>query len=225
MKQLEKLMLTIGLLDKVTKPMRGIQRTIQQVTSQSRKAFENTAAGVTALIGAAGTFMATVNPANDLNNALREVSSLDVADDTLKKLNQAGLQYSIEFGESAANFVRSAYNIKSGISSLTEQDLPAFTNAAGVLAKATKANVEDITSYYGLMFNVFKEDADAMGAGKWIEQLAGQTATAVQMFKTTGPEMAAAFESLGQMPTRMGVSMTDQIAVLGRLQNAMGSGS
>ena len=99
MKQLEKLMLTVGLLDRVTKPMRGIQRTIQQVTSQSRKAFENTAAGVTALMASAGAFMTTISPANDLNNALREVSSLDVAEDTLKQLNQAGMQYSIEFGE------------------------------------------------------------------------------------------------------------------------------
>ncbi len=225
MKQLEKLMLTVGLLDKITGPMRSIQRTIRQVTDNSRKAFMNTAAGVTALIAASTSFASTVNPANDVNNALREVSSLEVADDTLNRLNQAGLQYSIQFGDSAANFVRSAYNIKSGISELAEQDLPAFTNAAGVLAKATKANVEDITSYFGLMFNVFKKDADAMGAGKWIEQLAGQTATAVQMYKTTGPEMAAAFESLGQMPTSMGVSMTDQIAALGRLQNSMGSGS
>ncbi|RUM56279.1 MAG: phage tail tape measure protein, partial [Marinomonas sp.] len=224
MKQLEKLMLTIGLLDKVTKPMRGIQRTIQQVTSQSRKAFESTAAGVTALIGAAGTFMATVNPANDLNNALREVSSLDVADDTLKKLNEAGLQYSIEFGDSASNYVRSAYDIQSAIAGLTGDDLPRFTTAAGTLAKATKASVGDITSYVGTMYGIFQKQADQMGKGEWVEQLAGKTAAAVQMFKTTGPEMASAFESLGAGAQTMGVSLQEQMAVLGSLQATM-SGS
>ncbi|WP_067095607.1 phage tail tape measure protein [Marinomonas atlantica] len=224
MKQLEKLMLTIGLLDKVTKPMRGIQRTIQQVTSQSRKAFESTAAGVTALIGAAGTFMATVNPANDLNSALREVSSLDVADDTLKKLNEAGLQYSIEFGDSAANYVRSAYDIQSAIAGLTGDDLPRFTTAAGTLAKATKASVGDITSYVGTMYGIFQKQADQMGKGEWVEQLAGKTAAAVQMFKTTGPEMASAFESLGAGAQTMGVSLQEQMAVLGSLQATM-SGS
>ena len=224
MKQLEKLMLTIGLLDKVTGPMRGIQKTIQQVTSQSRKAFMDTAAGVTALIAASSTFATTVNPANDVNNALREVSSLEVADDTLKRLNQAGLQYSIQFGDSAANYVRSAYDIQSAIAGLTGDDLPRFTTASGTLAKATKANVGDITSYVGTMYGIFKDQANQMGKGEWVEQLAGKTAAAVQIFKTTGPEMASAFESIGAGATSMGVNLQEQMAVLGTLQSTM-SGS
>lgn len=224
MRQLDKLMLTIGLLDKVTKPMRGIQRTIQSVTSQSRRAFENTAAGVTALIGAAGTFMTTVNPTNDLNNALKEVSSLDVADDTLKRLNRSGLQYSIEFGDSASNYVRSAYDIQSAIDGLVDDDLPRFTTASGVLAKATKASVGDITSYVGTMYGIFKDQAKQMGKGEWVEQLAGKTAAAVQMFKTTGPEMKSAFESIGAGATSMGIKLEEQMAVLGSLQSTM-SGS
>ncbi|PJE55649.1 phage tail tape measure protein [Marinomonas sp. BSi20584] len=221
---LDKLMLTVGLLDKITGPMRGIQKTIQQVTSQSRKAFMNTAAGVAALIAASSSFANTVNPANDMNNALREVSSLDVADDTLKRLNQSGLQYSIQFGESASNYVRSAYDIQSAIDGLSGNDLPQFTTAAGTLAKATKANVADITGYFGTMYGIFKNQANEMGKGTWVEMLAGQTATAVQMFKTTGPEMTAAFESIGADATSMGVKLNEQMAVLGTLQSTM-SGS
>jgi TP901 family phage tail tape measure protein len=221
---LDKLMLTVGLLDKITGPMKGIQRTIQQVTSNSRKAFMNTAAGVAALIAASSSFANTVNPANDMNNALREVSSLEVADDTLKRLNQAGLQYSIQFGESASNYVRAAYDIQSAIDGLAGDDLPRFTTAAGTVAKATKANVTDITSYFGSMYGIFKSQANEMGKGTWVEMLAGQTATAVQMFKTTGPEMKSAFESIGAGATSMGVKLNEQMAVLGTLQSAM-SGS
>jgi TP901 family phage tail tape measure protein len=221
---LDKLMLTVGLLDKITGPMKGIQKTIQQVTSTSRKAFMNTASGVTALIAASSSFAATVNPANDMNNALKEVSSLDVAESTLASLNQAGLQYSIKFGESASNYVRSAYDIQSAIDGLSGNDLPKFTTAAGTLAKATKANVTDITSYFGTMYGIFKNQANEMGKGTWVEMLAGQTATAVQMFKTTGPEMSAAFGSIGADATTMGVKLNEQMAVLGTLQSTM-SGS
>jgi TP901 family phage tail tape measure protein len=221
---LDKLMLTVGLLDKITGPMKGIQKTIQQVTSTSRKAFMNTASGVAALIAASSSFAATVNPANDMNNALKEVSSLDVAESTLASLNQAGLQYSIKFGESASNYVRSAYDIQSAIDGLSGNDLPKFTTAAGTLAKATKANVTDITSYFGTMYGIFKNQANEMGKGTWVEMLAGQTATAVQMFKTTGPEMSAAFGSIGADATTMGVKLNEQMAVLGTLQSTM-SGS
>ncbi|WP_394178495.1 phage tail tape measure protein [Marinomonas posidonica] len=221
---LDRLMLTIGLLDRITAPMKGIQRTIKNVTDNSRKAFMNTAAGVTALIAASTSFASTVNPANDMNNALNEVRSLEVADQTLARLNQAGLKYSIEFGDQAAGYVRSAYDIQSAIDGLVDNDLPRFTTAAGTLAKATKANVTDITSYFGSMYGIFKRQANEMGKGTWVEMLAGQTAKAVQMFKTTGPEMSAAFESIGADAATMGVKLHEQMAVLGTLQATM-SGS
>jgi len=221
---LDKLMLTVGLLDKITGPMKGIQKTIQQVTSNSRKAFMNTAAGVGALVAASASFASTVNPANDMNMALGEVRSLEVADSTLAALNQAGLKYSIEFGDQASNYVRSAYDIQSAIDGLVDDDLPRFTTAAGTLAKATKANVTDITGYFGTMYGIFKNQANEMGKGTWVEMLAGQTATAVQMFKTTGPEMSAAFGSIGADAMSMGVKLSEQMAILGSLQSTM-SGS
>ncbi|MDA6077416.1 phage tail tape measure protein [Edwardsiella anguillarum] len=55
-----------------------------------------------------------------------------------------------------------------------------------------------------------------------MEQIAGQTATAVQMFKTTGDQMSAAFTSLGASATAAGVDVAEQFAVLGQLQATMG---
>jgi len=224
MKSLEKLMLTVGLLDRITGPLKGIQKTVDQVTRHSRKAFMNMAAGVTALIAASSSFAATVNPANDMNMALGEVRSLEVAEDTLAALNQAGLKYSIQFGAHAQNYVRSAYDIQSAIDGLAGNELPRFTTAGGILAEATKANVSDITSYFGSMYGIFRKQANEMGKGAWVEMLVGQTATAVQMFKTTGPEMSAAFESIGADAQSMGVKLNEQMAVLGNLQSTM-SGS
>lgn len=224
MRSLDRLMLTVGLLDRISGPLRAIQRTVDRVTSHSRRAFMNTAAGVTALIAASTAFATTINPANDMNQALGEVRSLEVAESTLASLNQAGLKYSIQFGAQASNYVRSAYDIQSAIDGLVDNDLPRFTTAAGTLAKATKANVSDITSYFGSMYGIFKNQANEMGKGTWVEMLAGQTATAVQMFKTTGPEMSAAFESIGADAQSMGIKLNEQMGVLGTLQSTM-SGS
>lgn len=222
--RLERLMLIVGMTDRLTGPLNRIQTTVSRVTNHARRAFMNTAAGVTALMAASSGFAATINPANDMNMALGEVRSLEVAENTLAQLNQAGLQYSIQFGESAQGYVRAAYDIQSAIDGLVNDDLPRFTTAGGTLAKATKANVGDITAYFGSMYGIFRNQANAMGKSNWVEMLAGRTATAVQMFKTTGPEMKAAFESLGADATSYGVSMAEQMAVLGNLQSTM-SGS
>ena len=223
-KRLEELRLKISLNDRLSPALRRMQSGVDRFTRHSRKAFMNTAAGVTALMAATASFGQTINPANDLNNALGEVRSLGVAEDTLKNLNQAGLQFSAQFGESASQYVRSAYDIQSAIDGLAGNDLPKFTTAAGTLAKATKANVADITSYFGSMYGIFRGQANEMGKAKWVEMLAGQTAQAVQMFKTTGPEMSSAFESVGAEAQTMGIRLSEQMAILGNLQSTM-SGS
>lgn len=63
-----------------------------------------------------------------------------------------------------------------------------------------------------------------MGKGTWVELVAGQTASAVQMFKTTGAEMSSAFTSVGANATSAGIAMSEQMAILGTLQATM-SGS
>lgn len=224
MNRLERLMLVLGMTDRLSGPLNRIQSTVSRVTSHARKAFMNTAAGVTALVAASSGFAATLNPAIDMNNALSEVRSLEVAESTLAQLNQAGLQYSIEFGESAQGYVNGAYAIQSAIDGLVGDDLPRFTTAAGQLAKATKANMGEITNYFGSMYGIFRNQANKMGKANWIEMMAGRTATAIQKFKTSGSEMAAAFGALGADATSYGVDMAEQMAILGNLQSTM-SGS
>ncbi|MGL5587481.1 MAG: phage tail tape measure protein, partial [Aeromonas veronii] len=58
----------------------------------------------------------------------------------------------------------------------------------------------------------------------WVEDLAGKSAYAVQMFKTTGKGMADAFGALGASGTASNISMDEQFAVLGMLQSTMSGG-
>lgn len=63
-----------------------------------------------------------------------------------------------------------------------------------------------------------------MGKAAWVEQLTGQTATVVQMSKTTCQGMSNAFTTFGASATSAGVQAVEQIAILGTLQATMSGG-
>jgi hypothetical protein len=107
--------------------------------------------GMAGMIGAAHALKAALAPGLGQNAALGEVESLGVAADALELLNQKSLQFSIAYGESAAGFVRSAYDIQSAIAGLTGSEPAVFTNSSNVLAKATKADAATVTDYVGTM--------------------------------------------------------------------------
>ncbi|WP_236565157.1 phage tail tape measure protein [Aeromonas salmonicida] len=159
-----------------------------------------------------------------MDRALGEVASLGIAEQALDKLGMTALTFSMDYGKSATDFVRASYEIQSAIAGLEGYELSTFTKASGVLAAATKADTGTITSFMGSMYSIFEKQANAIGRAQWVEDLAGKTATAVQIFKTTGKGMADAFEAIGAAGNIAGVSMDEQFAVLGMLQSTMGGG-
>ena len=221
---LDKLMFTIGMIDKVSGPVAKVQNSIGGLLNKSKAAFAGIALGAAGLMGAGYALQAGMMPAIEMQRSLAEVKSLGVHEQALDKLEAKALQFSTRYGESATEFVSASYDIQSAIAGLNGTELAAFTEASGVLAKATKADTGTITSYMGTMYGIFKNQAAAMGNDNWVKVVAGQTATAVQMFKTTGAEMSSAFTSLGANATSVGVAMNEQMAILGTLQATM-SGS
>ncbi|ENE1697389.1 phage tail tape measure protein [Salmonella enterica] len=215
---------TLSLVDKLTKPLKQAQSAVTRFADKSTADLKRLGFGVAGLWGVAQGIKGLVNPARDMEAALAEVSSLDVADKTLDQLRKTSQNFAVDYGESANAFVRSAYDIQSAIAGLQGDELPKFTEASAVLAKATKSDTATITNYMGTMYGVFKNTAEKMGRTQWVQQIAGQTASAVQMFKTTGNEMSAAFTALGANAQAMKVSAAEQFAVLGQLQSTM-SGS
>ncbi|KAF1074511.1 hypothetical protein MKHDV_02586 [Halodesulfovibrio sp. MK-HDV] len=221
---MEKLWFKLGLKDDVTGPVGKIQKKLDGLAGHARKSFTQIGVGAAGMWGAGQGLDAMLSPARDLNRALAEVGSLDVDSAALGKLNRAALGFSIDYGVAADAVAASAYDIQSSISGLTGNELASFTRASNVLAKATKADAATITDYTGTMFGIFKAQANEMGKATWVEQLAGKTATAVQMFKTTGSQMSAAFTAIGANATAAGIDMAEQMAVMGSLQATM-SGS
>jgi TP901 family phage tail tape measure protein len=224
MTALNNLLFRVSLLDNMSGPGRGMMRTMDTVTTQIQGGFNKIGYGAAGLAGAAYSLDSILQPAKEMQSALGEISSMNVGKDVLDKLNISALKFSVQYGESAAEFVRSAYDIQGAISGLSGNELPAFTNASAVLAKGTKADMGTITNYVGTMYGIFQKNADAMGKANWINMMAGQTAVAVNIFKTTGQGMSEAFTTLGAGAQTMGVGMAEQMAVMGTLQATM-SGS
>lgn len=219
---LEQLFFTITLLDKVSGPSKGVCESFRAMQQQGKDAFQLMGKGALGLTTAAVGLNAFTGPARDFSKALGEVASLDTPAAELGKLGLASKKFAMEFGGDAVEIVRSAYDIQSAIPGLTDGALAAFTTQGALLAKATKSTAATITKYQGTMYNIFEEQANKIGQAKWVEQLAGKTAHAVKIFKTTGDDMSAAFTNLGAIGQKAGVSLEEQLAVLGTLQGSMG---
>ena len=217
-------MMQVALVDQVTKPLAGINAQIDQVSKAGRRGWGNMAMGATTVAAGGMAIQAALGPAIEMDRALGEVASLDVQKDVLGALGREALKFSVEYGKSATEFVQASYDIQSAIAGLSGNELPAFTRASGVLAAATKADTGTITSYMGTMYGIFEQQANAMGKTNWVEDVAGKTALAVQMFKTTGQGMADAFKGVGANATAAGIAMDEQFAVLGQLQATMSGG-
>lgn len=219
-----KLDFVLRLVDQVSKPLRHVDTSFSQLGQRGQQGIKQMGLGLAGMVGTAYALKAAMAPALGQNAALGEVASLGVAADALELLNKKSLEFSIAYGTNATEFVSSAYDIQSAIAGLTGTQLATFTGASNLLAKATKADAATITDYVGTMYGIFQKQADSMGKGAWVEQLTGQTATAVQMFKTTGQGMSNAFTALGANAASAGIEAAEQMAILGTLQATMSGG-
>ena len=219
--KLEKLFFIVSLIDRVSEPAKGVGKALMEIQQTAKDGFMTIGKGALSIGSAAASLSAFTGPARDFEKALGEVASLDTPAAELDKLAEASKSFARQFGGDATEIVRSAYDIQSAIPGLTNGALAAFTTQGALLAKATKSSAATITKFQGTMYNIFEEEANRVGQAKWVEQLAGKTAHAVKIFKTTGDNMSAAFTNVGSIGQKAGVSLEEQLAILGTLQGSM----
>jgi len=220
----EELNFIASLTDQFTGPAGRVMSQFDKLTSKAAGGFRKARDGATGVAAAGLLMFGALQPAVAMEGQLGEVKSLGVMDSSLQQLKQTSLEFTMEFGGNANEFVGSAYDIQSSIAGLNSAELSGFTNQSNILAKATKSDASTITDYVGTMYGIFEKNALQMGKGEWIDQLTGKTAAAVQMFKTTGSKMADAFSALGAAGSSSGIGLSEQMAILGQLQATM-SGS
>lgn len=222
----QELTFTTRLVDQVSKPIQQMQSRLGGMANRARSSFKDIGMGMAGMWGSSHMTKSLLEPAIEYSRAERAVKSLGASKATLKALGDMAIKSSNEFGMGAEHIVQSAYAIQGGMgAALVDGALPRIANAADIMAKATRASNETATTYIASTYGVFQKYADKMGQAKWAEQLAGQTALAVKIYRTSGQQMADAFAVMGSTGAANGQSQASQLAILGNLQSMGLTGS
>ena len=225
-----KLSLIMNMIDNLSGPMAGVASKVGANVSKLDAVSEGL--GNMAKTGAVmqemgsqitGAVLAPVEATFETRRALGELASLGVQD--LGVVEDAARNFSDQWaGTTKSDFISAAYDIKSGIASLTDEGVAQYTELAGVTAKATKSTVGEMTSLFATGYGIYKNYYDDLTDIEFGEMFSAGISQSVKQFKTTGSEMASAIESLGASATNANVPLEEQLSVLGMLQATM-SGS
>ena len=198
-----KLSLVMNMIDNLSGPMAGIASKVGANVSKL-DGMGQTLGGIakagTAMQAAGtqitGAVLAPVEAAFETRRALGELASLGVTD--LDALESAARSFSDQWsGTTKADFISAAYDIKSGISSLSDEGVAKFTGLAALTAKATKATAAEMTSLFAAGYGIYKNYYDDLSDIQFGEMFSAGIAESVRAFKTSGSGMAQSIQSLG----------------------------
>lgn len=225
-----KLSVIVGMIDHLTGPMARVNRTVSNSASRldrlNQSFGEMTKTGIAmAATGAsiAGAVLSPLTATFDTRRALGELSSVGIKD--LAALENAAKDFSDTWaGTIKPDFITAAYDIKSGISSLSDEGVAKYTEFAGITAKGTKSNIAEMTSLFATGYGIYKGFYKDLSDIEFGEMFSAGIAKSVQQFKTTGGQMAQSIQTLGAAATSANVPFEEQLSILGMLQATM-SGS
>ncbi|MEM7047005.1 MAG: phage tail tape measure protein [Pseudomonadota bacterium] len=155
-----------------------------------------------------------------------ELASLGIEKTGIETITKRGRDMTTKLaGITTADFVSAAYDIKSGISSLSDEGVADMTEMAALTAKATKSSVGQMTSLFATGYGSFKKSLYADTSDQDFGHiLSASLAKSVEQFKTDGSTMQQAIQSMGSGLAESGISLADQFTALGMLQQKMEAG-
>lgn len=220
----------VRLADKLTAPLKDVEGTIAKASERMNKRLKlsmNLAGGgaVAGVVAEGSRRLVTgfTNSIRQVEKAKGELATLGVRDLDVVVRRGQDMQRQLA-GVTADAFVRASYDIKSGISSLTDQGVADMTASAVLVAKATKGQTEQMTSLFATSYGIFKKHMGDMTDAQFGEQFGASLAASVQMFKTDGAKMQQAIQSAGAGAVNIGMDMAEQLALLGMMQQQMEAG-
>lgn len=225
-----KLSVIMNVIDNITSPMKKIGNSTNDSISGLDKmagTFGNMIKSGVVMTGAgvqiAEALQKPVQATFDTKRAISELESLGVTD--LGMMENAAKDFSNTWaGTTKSDFITAAYDIKSGIASLTDEGVARYTELSGITATATKSTIATMTDLFATGYGIYKDFYADLSDEQFAEIFSGGIATSVKMFKTNGNEMASAISVLGASATNAKVPLEEQLAILGMLQATM-SGS
>lgn len=223
-----KLSLIMNMIDNLSGPMAGVASKVGANVSKLDATSQTF--GSMAKAGAAmqetgsqivNAVLAPVEATFETRRALGELASLGVQD--LEAVENAARSFSDQWaGTSKADFISAAYDIKSGIASLSDEGVAEFTSLAALTAKATKSTAGEMTSLFATGYGIYKDYYSDLSDMEFGEMFSAGISDAVRAFKTSGSGMAQAIQNLGASATTAQVPLEEQLSVLGMLQATMG---
>lgn len=223
-----KLSLVMNMIDNITGPMSGISSNVSGSMSKLQSA--NQAFGSMVKTGAVmqemgsqitGAVLAPVEATFETRRAIGELASLGVKD--LGAVEEAAKSFSDQWaGTTKADFISAAYDIKSGISSLSDEGVAEFTSLAALTAKATKSTAAEMTSLFATGYGIYKDYYSDLSDMEFGAMFSAGISESVRAFKTSGSGMAQSIQTLGASATTVNVPLEEQLSILGMLQATMG---
>lgn len=222
-----KLSLIMNMIDNLSGPLSRVTNGVGGSVSKL-EGMQQTLGGVTkggiamAAVGMQITdaALAPVEATFATRKALGELSSLGIKD--LKAVEDAAKSFSDTWaGTTKADFITAAYDIKSGIASLSDEGVAGYTEIAGITAKATKSTIGEMTDLFATGYGIYKDFYGELSDVEFGQIFSAGISKSVQQFKTDGSQMAGAIKTLGASATTAQVPLEEQLSVLGMLQATM----
>jgi len=160
----------------------------------------------------------------DVAKAQGDIASLGIDDSGIKKITKAAMEFSNQFaGTTAPDFIKASYDIKSGIASLSDEGVAQFTKLSAMTASATKSTTEEMTKLFALGHGIFKNANET--DFEFGDRMSAQIAQAVQAFRTDGSDLTLGISNIGAQAKKMGVSLSEELAIIGNAKSAFNSAS
>lgn len=167
---------------------------------------------------------AALNSYQDVAKAQGDIASLGIDDSGIKKITKAAMEFSNQFaGTTAPDFIKASYDIKSGIASLSDEGVAKFTKLSAMTASATKSTTEEMTKLFALGHGIFKNANET--DFEFGDRMSAQIAQAVQAFRTDGSDLTLGISNIGAQAKKMGVSLSEELAIIGNAKGAFNSAS
>lgn len=216
------------------------ERQLAQIRDRNRD-IKSSAMGDVVGVGAA-IFGAKklVDAYGEVSSAQGEIKSLGIDDSGIKAITKSARAFSSEWaGTTTSDFIKASYDIKSGISSLSNEAVGEFTKMAALTATGTKSTVGTMTNLFATGYSIYRKQFNGFGAqvvkdwgslsqaekdlafGKYFSS---GVAASVQQFKTDGDKITQFMKGLGASATNAKQSFAEQLAVGGMLSASFEGG-
>jgi TP901 family phage tail tape measure protein len=189
-------------------------------TSMTKIGAGSTAMGAAVL----APMKAFYNDFTDIAKKEGELESLGIGAKGIETITKEAKKFTNQFARiSAPEFLNAAYDIKSGISSLSDEGVAKMTAMSSMTAQATKATGEDMSKLFALGYGIFGKDFT--GDFDFAEKFSAAISTSVQAFRTDGADLALGLSNIGAAAKGMGISLEEELAIVGVGKSVFNSAS